>query len=265
MQVSLRTVIGQFDAVSLIVIAFTAATLVPLNVVPDRIIFPLLFFLLGMLAVHQLHYGFRIESAIKKSDRLHGKGVLDVFPKRFEIPPTKMHNDIREAKEVFILTRYFTAFVRYDALKKALGECLQRGGKVRILLYAPKSHHLEVRLDPDMKPRRASETIKDTLEELEKFRRALTAEQRGRFSYRVLNDVVVTVWMFGTESKLYATALLNRFTGHECPTIVCKSILSSPESIYSRFKDEFEHLWGGAVDAQDYRVTNCEVSGLDEK
>jgi len=248
-----KRVLQHADSILLFAGALAVAILAQVtqaNELSPRFVLVALLGLLSFLALHHLRRDLRLEGLGRilgpLADKLklfEERGVLDVFPERNEIQPSTMHDIVRGARDVFMQTRYFHVFVDNPRIQNAFSECLRKGGTIRILMYSPEGSHLDVTLDPDVHRASAQAIIRDTLEELSKFKSTLRPEMQKRFQYKVLNGIVIPTWILGTEARLYATVNLDGVRGDQCPTIVCIPAVTTGNDIYSKFRAEFERLW----------------------
>lgn len=248
--------VEQGDTIALFVTAIIAIILVSVEILPERFVNISLLLILCLLALHHLRRTFRIEKMHKQIEEisrtvktlrgtaklLEEMGVLRIATRRSEIPIEEMHNEVKKANRVFILSRYFTTFANRTVQKTLLG-CLKNGGIVQIVIYSPQGSHLNVEIEPDITPQEAKSKISLTLKRLRKFKQELPPDLQERFQYKILDEHIIYVWILGTSNKIFATTYLNDLMGDECPTIICKPLPDLSEDVYSIYSKEFERVW----------------------
>lgn len=247
--------VENLDTIALFSVSFISAFVVYAGILPDKNISTLILIVLTFLAGHHLLRTFKIEkmhkqiemmcSAVKtftnKTELLEKMGIMNINSKRSEIPVNKLNEEASKAAKFFVLSRYFQAFERRN-VKEATRQCLNNGGIVQIIIYAPKGHHLEVEIESDITSDEASHRISETLRRLRIFKQELSPDAQKRFQYKILENYVIYTNIFGMPNKIYATNYLNNLKGEECPTIVCRSNDGSND-LYSIYLEEFERLW----------------------
>lgn len=263
-------VIEQGDTIALLLTAIVAIILLSVGTLRNVVgILLLILCLLGLQAFHYLRRSSRIEGMQRKvkeiseivynlrdtAELLSKKGIVRLARRRNEIPIEEMHQAVKSAKKVFILSRYFTVF-KNNSVQEVIHSCLRNGGKVQIIVYSPQGFHLDVKVDPDLTQKEARNRVRETLRRLKNFKDQLPTEEKKRFRYKTIKGYVIYTWMLGTQNKLFATFHLNYLTGDECPTIVCKPLSDLTNTIYSQLEQEFIELWKNYAEEDDQLISD---------
>lgn len=168
-------------------------------------------------------------------------GILEFASTRSQVPIEEMHNELQNAENAFVISRYFKAFAN-TTVQRTLRRCLENGGTVQILVYGLDGKQLEVAIEPDITRTEAQSQVSQTLRRLENFKNTLPTDQQDRFQYKILEDHIIYAHIIGTSKKIFATTYLNNLTGDECPTFICIPT-QYDESLHRKFYDEFQNLW----------------------
>lgn len=251
----MRRVVEDGDLILMFILAFVSVLFAELEMAPEAAQTRVVLVMLGMFAFHLLRVSSRtrklggklrtIEKKIEFSEmaeRLHQIGLLSIVKRRADFSIDEIQKELTNAKEVFILVRYFRAFAN-KGVQDTVTKCLSNNGRVRVITYSPEGPHLDVQLEPDIKSQEASARINEALRRLWNFQTSLDPEHRPRFDFRVLRGHIIYAQIMGTEKVVLVTNYLNDLRGEECPSLLCRNIESPKHDLYSVYRNEFERLW----------------------
>jgi len=245
------------DTIGLLTIAIVGTILVRLDLLGEEIEGGIIILILCLLAVRLVRLTYRTAhmhegiNSLRSNARIVDKmGIMNMLNQRIEIPIEQMHREVRRAREVFILSRYFSTFSSEEGVQTLLQEFLKNGGSVRILIYSPEGGQFDVNIDPDLNKinpddrRKATRAlICGTVQNLRNFEQKLAPDKRKRFQYRFIENYIIYAWILGTPNKIFATFHLNGLKGDVCPTVICEPVDDSRSGLYSKLADEFNRLW----------------------
>jgi hypothetical protein len=214
--------IEQSDSIALLATAIIAVILATLGKIQSELINTVLLLILCLLAFHHLRRSFKIEnmheqireinenlSIINNNYKIHEEmGLEKIYETRKEISVKDMHSELKNASNVFIVSRYLQAFAN-DNAQDAIEKCLRNNGIVKIIIYSPIGRHLEVELERDFTTQTAKSKICHTIKHLRKFKEDLPDELTKNFQYKFLENHIIYTSIIGISNKIYATNYLN--------------------------------------------------------
>jgi hypothetical protein len=172
----------------------------------------------GEAVINLIEYLIKLQRVAQNIEKMGIEELVDAR-RRFEYE--KIHENLRNGKEMFIASRTFDS-IKYSDVKNLFKSHLEKKGNV-----------LKILLDKNS----------DNISKLVEFRKTLLPKQHERFEIRLSEHI--SCGIYGSDYKIYVTPYLNTLRGEETPSLLCNN--RGKNSIYPIYKEEFYDTWKKSI------------------
>ncbi len=159
---------------------------------------------------------------------------------------------ICQAETVDIVSNTFDGWSKNEDFTSELLKAMNKGTKVRLLIYDPGSEVIDLRSKHEKDFRKGGVNtmkieVRLTLERFAAIRKKLDRNARSNLKIRLTRGYYHLAQIIRADDRMLVTIYLSGQAGSPSPTF---QVLGAESKFFKLYEDQFETLWNGYIDQQ---------------